>query len=118
MVIQRSHHTASQHRFRFSLLRDAGADQLLHLLHHHRHGPVMRLNKTPIFPDQRHDGHTFGGGERQVIATAVFVDTIHHPGQVTAIRQSALADRIHIGAGHLPLQAQLLRAFPHPAGIQ
>ncbi len=82
MVIECGHHVAGQYCFRFPLFCNARADQLLNLLHHHRYSPVMRLNKASVFPDQRHDGDTFGGRKRQVVAAAVLIHTIYHTGEI------------------------------------
>ena len=118
MVIECGHHVAGQYRFRFTVFCNARTDQLLNLLHHHRHGTVMRLNKAPVFPDQRHDRDTFGSRKRQVIAAAVFIHPIDHTGEVRTVRKFTLTHRIHIGTGHLPSQAQRLCTLAHPAGLQ
>ncbi|CAD5571925.1 Uncharacterised protein [Escherichia coli] len=118
MVIECGHHVARQYRFRLTVFGNARTDQLLNFLHHHRHGTVMRLNKAPVFPDQRHDGDTFGSRKRQVIAAAVLIHPINHTGEVRTVRKFTLTHRIHIGTGNFALQAQLLRALAHPAGLQ
>ena len=116
IVIEHRHHqVAGQPGFRNAGGHTARRGQFLHLAQCHLHGTVVRRHQTFVAAGQRHDGHAFGRGKRQVIPGTMGIAPVLHPRQVAAVRQPALEHRNKVRQLHRPRQPQRLGTLPDPA---